>query len=37
VVGHLLRDFQLATVAQVLGNAGGAEGMAADRGRDAGG
>src|SRR5271167_545228 len=37
VVGHLLRDFQLAAVPKVLGNAGSAEGMAADRGRDAGG
>ena len=30
MVGHLLRDFQLATVAQILGDAGGAEGVATD-------
>ena len=30
VIGHLLRDLELAAVAQVLGDAGGAEGVAAD-------
>jgi predicted site-specific integrase-resolvase len=30
VIGHLLRDFELAAVAQVFGNTGSAERMAAD-------
>jgi hypothetical protein len=36
MVGHLLRDFELAAVAQVFGDAGGAEGVIADPGQDAG-
>jgi hypothetical protein len=36
MVGHLLRDFQLAAVAQVLGDAGRAERVTADLRRDAG-
>ena len=30
VAGHALRDFELAAVREVAGDAGGAEGMAAD-------
>ena len=36
MVGHLLRDFQLSAVPQVFGDAGGAEGVAADLCLDAG-
>ena len=32
VVGHLLGDFKFSAIAQVLGNAGGAEGVATDAG-----
>ena len=36
MVGHLLCNFQLAAIPQVLRDAGGAEGVAADLGLDAG-
>src|SRR5437899_8625136 len=36
VVGHLLRDLELAAIAQVLDDAGGAEGVAPDLRLDAG-
>ena len=36
VVGHLLGDFEFAAVAEVFGDAGGAEAVAADSGFDTG-
>ena len=36
MIGHLLRDFQLSAVPQIFGNAGSAEGVAADLFLDAG-